>query len=239
MPEVFHATLQAGLANLRLDLAPEQHEMLDRYVRLLLAWTAAINLTAIREPEAVARDHLIDSLAAVPLLRESPEISILDLGSGGGLPGIPLAVALPRARVRLVESVGKKARFLATAVAALGIDGRVEVAAERAEDLAVRGREREMFDVVTVRAVAALAELIELAFPLLRVGGRLVAWKRQPFAAELAAGSNAARAIGGDVAVVPVAASSLAGHLLVVVTKRRATPARFPRSPAERRAKPL
>src|SRR6185436_12231477 len=104
-------------------------------------------------------------------------------------------------------------RFLATAVAALGLEGRVDTAAERAEDLARPGRRREAFDAVTVRAVAALPELIELAFPLLRVGGLLLAWKREPFAAELAAGRNAARGIGGDVEVAPVRAAGLDGHV--------------------------
>jgi 16S rRNA (guanine527-N7)-methyltransferase len=239
LADIFHATLRAGLTDLGLDIPADQLEPLDGYVRLLLAWTQAINLTAIREPEAVARDHLLDSLSAVGILREARVRSILDLGSGGGLPGIPLAIALPDVRVLLVESVAKKARFLATAVAALGLDGRVEVAVERAEDLARPGRQRDAFDAVTVRAVAALPELIELAFPLLRVGGRLLAWKREPFTTELAAGRNAARAIGGDVDVVRVRAAGLEGHVLVAVTKRRPTPGRFPRPPAERRAKPL
>jgi 16S rRNA (guanine527-N7)-methyltransferase len=239
LPDVFHTTLRDGLTDLGLDIPPERLELLDGYVRLLLAWTQAINLTAIREPGAVARDHLLDSLSAVAILREAKVRSILDLGSGGGLPGIPLAIALPDVRVLLVESVGKKARFLATAVAAPGLAGRVEVAVERAEGLARPGRQREAFDAVTVRAVAALPELIELAFPLLRVGGLLLAWKREPFAAELAAGRNAARAIGGDVEVVGVRATGLDGHVLVVATKRRPTPGRFPRPPVERRANPL
>jgi 16S rRNA (guanine527-N7)-methyltransferase len=221
-----------------VPLDQAQLDALDAYVRLLLAWTAAVNLTAIRDPEAVARDHLLDSLAAVPLLRDDAG-RVADLGTGGGLPGIPLAVALPSTRFALVESVGKKARFLATAVAALGLDDRVTVAAARAEDLAAPDRERERFDVVTVRAVAALPELIELALPLLRVGGRLIAWKREPFESELAAGRNAGRALGAEIEVVEVTAPRLEDRRLVVVTKGRPTPRRYPRSRADRRARPL
>ena len=209
-----------------------------------------MNLTAIREPAAVARDHLVDSLTAVALLRDPGVRRILDLGSGGGVPGIPLAIALPEVRVVLVESIAKKAAFLRTAVTAVGLAGRVEVAAERAEALAAPGREREAFDAVTVRAVAALAELVELGVPLLRVGGRLIAWKReppssaidagrQPLEAELSAGRNAARAIGAELAVVPVTVPGLEQHRLVVVTKRRPTAARLPRPPVERGARPL
>ncbi len=227
-----------------------QLSALDAYVRLLLAWTEAVNLTAIREPAAVARDHLVDSLTAVPLLRDAREQRLLDLGSGGGVPGIPLAIALPDAHVLLVESIAKKAAFLRAAVSAVGLADRVEVAAERAETLTIAGRGRAEFDTVTARAVAALPELVELGVPLLRVGGRLVAWKREPLAAEIAsgrqpleveltAGRAAARAIGAEVEVIPVTVPGLERHRLVIVTKRRPTPAGLPRPPAERRARPL
>jgi 16S rRNA (guanine527-N7)-methyltransferase len=152
--------------------------------------------------------------------------------------------------VLLVESIRKKALFLETAVDALGLGDRVTVAASRAEDLAMAGVEREQHDVVTARAVATLSELVELAFPLLRVGGRLVAWKREPriedvaagrppLEAEVTAGRNAARALGGVVAIEPVALPALADHRLVIVTKGRPTPSRFPRPPAERHGHPL
>jgi 16S rRNA (guanine527-N7)-methyltransferase len=238
LPDVFHDTLTAGLGELGLALDAAQLHHLDGYVRLLLRWTAAINLTAIRDPEAVARDHLVDSLAGLAILREQAAERILDLGSGGGLPGIPLAIAMPVARVLLVESIGKKAAFLRTAVTAAGLAERVMVAAGRAEDLAA-GQEREAWDAVTVRAVAALPELVELAFPLLRVGGRLLAWKREPLEEELLAGRNAARALGGDVDVRPVPVEALAERRLIVVEKTRPTPRRYPRPPAERRARPL
>jgi 16S rRNA (guanine527-N7)-methyltransferase len=242
LPAEFHETLTQGLSALGLNLSPDQTAAFDAYVRLLLRWTQAINLTAIRDPEAVARDHLVDSLAGAAVLRDAAAQRVLDLGSGGGLPGIPLAIAMPQARFLLVESIGKKARFLRTAVGAaagVGLPERVAVAAERAEDLATPGRERDQWDAVTVRAVAALPELIELAFPLLRVGGRLVAWKREPLADEVAAARNAARALGGELDVRLVPVEGLAERRLVVIEKRRPTPRRFPRPPAERRAHPL
>jgi 16S rRNA (guanine527-N7)-methyltransferase len=239
LPAEFNETLAGGLTELGLALGPAQLEALDDYVRLLLRWTEAINLTAIRDPGAVARDHLLDSLAGVAVLRETGADRILDLGSGGGLPGIPLAIAMPEPRFLLVESIGKKAGFLRTAVAAADLGGRVTVAAERAEALAEPGREREGWAAVTVRAVATLPELIELAFPLLRVGGHLLAWKREPLADELAASRNAARAMGGEIEVREVPVRALAERRIVVVEKQRPTPRRYPRPPAERRSRPL
>jgi 16S rRNA (guanine527-N7)-methyltransferase len=241
LPDSFHETLHSGLATLAVSLSGGQLAAVDAYVRLLLAWTAAINLTAIREPVAVARDHIVDSLTALATLREHGAAEVLDLGSGGGLPGIPLAIALPASQFLLVESVGKKAAFLRTAIAAPGValEARVEVASERAEDLAALDRLRERFDAVTVRAVAALPELVELAFPLLRVGGRLIAWKRAPMDAELAAGRNAVRALGGRADVVTVTVPELEDRRLVVMEKTRPTPRRYPRPPVERRRSPL
>ena len=137
------------------------------------------------------------------------------------------------------SSIGKKAMFLRAAVGALGLQDRVDVATARAEDVA-RGSDRGTVDVVTVRAVGSLPELIELALPLLRIGGTLVAWKRGEIAAELAAGRRAAQVVGGgEVVVHPVALAALGDHRLVTVVKERRTASRFPRSPADRRAELL
>ena len=144
---------------------------------MLLAWNAAINLTAIRDPAEVAVRHVADSLLGLAVLREAGVEAFIDLGSGGGFPGIPLAIALPGVDALLVESVGKKARFLETAVAAIGAAGRVAVAAVRGETLGHDPVHRGQWPAVVARAVAPLDDLVELAFPLLRRGGRLIAWK--------------------------------------------------------------
>src|SRR5207249_113823 len=151
-----------------------------RQVRLLLAWNRALNLTAIRDAESIAREHVLDSLTAGPLLLERGVKELLDLGSGGGFPGLPLAVSLNLERTLLVESVGKKARFLDAAAGVVGLGDRLSVANSRVEALASRAEGREAWPLVTARAVASLAELVELAFPLLSVGGALLAWKRAP-----------------------------------------------------------
>ncbi len=238
LPTEYEAALRRGLADLGISLPGPARAAIDGHVRLLLAWTRAINLTAIRDPADVALRHVVDSLTALPWLRSRSIGRLLDLGSGGGFPGIPLAAALPAVEVTLAEPIGKKARFLETAVAAIGLAGRVSVVAARAEELArdpvVRGR----WDAVMARAVASTAELVELAFPLLAPGGALLAWKRGDPEGELRAASRAVKGLGGgSVEVVDVDVRGLDGHRLVVATRppSGAVPDGYPRDPAVRR----
>lgn len=257
----FWSTLDDGLRHLRTELTAGSRVALDAHARLLLAWNEAINLTALRTAELIARGHVLDSLTAhhlcLELLGRRPgdpaRARLLDLGSGGGYPGIPLAVVLRVARCALVDSVGKKAAFLEVAAAAAAsalIDAgepapRFDILAERAEDLADEPDQREGWDLVTARAVGSLAEVAELGLPLLVVGGHLVAWKRDMSAGrsgladELRASRRVIQAAGGiapRVTPVPVADDlGLIGHVLVIVRKVRPTPDRYPRPPTERR----
>jgi 16S rRNA (guanine527-N7)-methyltransferase len=236
---VYGATLDAGLARLGLNLPPAARDTIDGHVRLLLAWTSAINLTAIRDPADVATAHVLDSLTAVAVLRARGIDRSIDLGSGGGFPGLPLAAALPMARSVLLEPVAKKARFLATVVDAVGLADRVEPAAIRAEALAADPRHRGRWPAVTARAVASLADLIELAFPLLTAGGCLIAWKRGDLASEIARAGLAMDALGGgtlDVRTVDL--PGLDRHRLIVATSEGRVPAGYPRDPGVRRRRP-
>jgi len=240
LPAAFAATIDAGLGAIYGTVLSERdRRVIDAHVRLLLAWNRAINLTAIRDAEAIAREHVLDSLTALPILRRAGVDEFADLGSGAGFPGLPLAAALPARRALLVESVGKKARFLETVLGAVELPA-VGVAATRAERLAADPRHREGWRAVVARAVTDLADLAELAVPLLRPGGLLVAWKRVPLHEELARAERAlpqlrARIVGLE----PVTVAGLADHVLVVLEKTGETPARFPRDPAARRRQPL
>jgi 16S rRNA (guanine527-N7)-methyltransferase len=254
MGEEFDLALEAGLDELGLLNGPAATPLARRsyeaHARLLRDWSAAINLTAIREPAAIAHRHTCDSLSAVERLAELAAAgpTLLDLGSGGGYPGLPLAVALPLTRVALVDSVGKKARFLRVAAAAVasileagaGTAPAIVAMAERAEDLAEEPDQRAAWGIVTARAVGSLAEVIELAMPLVREGGAVVAWKREEdrggLRAELRDAGSIIRASGGGrPEVLTIAASFLAGHRLVVVPKQRPTPASYPRPASVRR----
>lgn len=228
-----------ALAAADVHLERSARRVIDDHLRLLTAWNASINLTAIVDPVGMARRHVIDSLAALPVLLEGPHATLVDIGSGAGFPGIPLAAAISGLRVTLVESIRKKAAFLQAVADLSGLAGRVTVRAERAEGLAPG-----QSDLVTARAVGSLDQLIELALPLLAPGGRLIAWKRGDLAGELTPAIRAARAMGGSIpSWVPhlddvALAADLAGHGVVVVEKVARTPPGFPRDPAERRRRP-
>lgn len=180
----------------------------------------------------------------MPLLAgRDHDASLLDLGSGGGFPGVPLAAALSGLRVTLVDSIGKKAAFLRAVTTVTGLAGRVGVETARAESLAEDPAHRGVAAVVTARAVGSLGDLIELAMPLLEPGGRLIAWKRgdlhSELATELASARAAAEALGaGRPMIHDVPVARLAGHRLMEIRKVRATPAGYPRDPAARRRSP-
>lgn len=162
------APLQAGLAELNLD-QPQLAERLLAYLDLLVKWNRAFNLTAIREPAQMLPLHLFDSLVILPWVQGE---RLLDVGSGAGLPGIPLALAQPQLQVVLLDSNGKKARFLRQAKLELGL-ANVEVVEARVEAYAAEAA----FDVITSRAFARLEEFVALTQPLLAAGGRWLAMK--------------------------------------------------------------
>ena len=247
LPADFHSILDDGLAAIPLELTPPQRVAIENHVRLLLAWNVHINLSGLRTPPEIVRGHVLDALIAVPALSRMGATSLIDLGSGAGFPGIPLAVALPVARAALVDSITKKATFLDAAAAvvieALGTSTEVAALAERAEDLAEEPDHRDSWDLVTARAVGTVAESAEIGLPLARRGGHVAIWKRAAGTAELrqeiqragrviqAAGGAPARVVTLDVA----AKVGLAGNCLVVIRKVRPTPDRYPRPPGERR----
>jgi 16S rRNA (guanine527-N7)-methyltransferase len=223
LPSAYDAALDAGLASLGLPLDATARRALSDHARLLLAWNRAINLTSITDPERLAVLHVLDSLSAAPLLLRAGAMRLADLGSGGGYPGLPLAVALPETRVTLIDSIAKKTRFLEAAVHATGLSSRVEVATARAEALEneIRKGRRRPFDVVTARAVGAMGRLVELAFPLLARGGRLIAWKRGDVAAEVEAAATVVQRLGGgSIRIENIPTPGLEGHVLVVAERR-------------------
>lgn len=256
LPDGDRRVLDGGFAAIGLTIDDAARRILEGHVRLLLAWNRAINLTAIRDPAEIAIRHVVDSLTGVGPLRDRGLSSVVDLGSGGGFPGLPLAAVLGGGRAVLVESVGKKARFLSTVVDAVGLGQRVRVAPIRAEALSPGDLPEGA--AVVARGVASLGDLIELAFPLLGPGRPLIAWKSasalDPASEELRGARRALEAIDPDARIeveTPLEtdrpgrsdrASILAplrDHRLVIVTRsdRPVDPA-WPRDPAQRRRRP-
>jgi 16S rRNA (guanine527-N7)-methyltransferase len=221
----------------RLDAATI--ERCERYARLLIERNTTTNLTAITSPADIATKHFLDSLTALAVRRWSGRERIVDVGSGAGFPALALKLALPGLRVTLVESMGKKARFLEEVTTTLGIDG-VEIRNERAETLA-RGR-RDRYDVGTARAVGTLGVVIEYLLPFLVVGGDVIAWKGR-VDAELGGARKACAAIGGEIVSITRTSdlgfgAALPGRTLVLIRKIRATSERYPRSAAEAKRRP-
>jgi 16S rRNA (guanine527-N7)-methyltransferase len=237
-----------------LTMTGVERAAVDGHVRLLTAWNQQINLTALRRPDQIARNHVVDSLIALPALRSLAGAveSLVDIGSGGGFPGLPLVALLRPPRAALVESIAKKARFLDAAARqmqeALAAEAprtvpKIAVHSERTEYLADEANQRESWHLVTARAVGTIAEVAELGLPLTRAGGFVVAWKLDGGDGSLRREIDTARRIiqacGGAAARIVrlehAARVGLDGHCVVTIKKVRPTPDRYPRQPTERR----
>jgi 16S rRNA (guanine527-N7)-methyltransferase len=215
-------------------------DLADRVVRLLEALRSERDPhTTVTDPSDALDRHVADSLSGLEIAAVRDASRMADLGAGAGFPGLPLALALPAARVDLLESASRKTAVIDRLTAAAGIGNARSVTA-RAEEWAA-GDGREAYDVVTARAVAALPVLVEYAAPLLRAGGALVAWKGARDADEEAAGRRAADALGLEVAdVVPVKPFPEArDRRLYVFRKVSPTPDRYPRRPGMAAKRPL
>jgi 16S rRNA (guanine527-N7)-methyltransferase len=226
-------TRLAALAS-RYGLGEEGTERLSRLLRALLEDPLAP--TAIRSPVRAIDDHLADSLVGLEVPEVRAARRAADLGSGAGLPALPLAVAMPDTRFTLVESAGRKCDFLTRTAAACGL-ANVEIARARAEELGTPAD----YDLVTVRALAELAVVAEYAAPLLRVGATLLAWRGRRDGDGEQAAARAAAALGlelGPVLRVEPYPGARERHLHVV-TKVAETPARFPRRPGVALKRPL
>ena len=211
------------------------------FARLLGTYDQA-NVIGTREPGSILLDHILDSLSCFlfgPLVGAQ---RLADVGSGGGLPGIPIKIAQPTLQATLIESTGKKVRFLRHAVERLGLGG-VEVLDGRVEEVAHARGYRETYDVVTARAVARLSVVAECCVPLLRVGGHVISMKARLQTEELSEGERAAQRLGAKVSEVlqvphlPEIGSK--ERRLVILEKVRDTPGKYPRKVGVPAKKPL
>ena len=224
-----------------VPLGPDADERLYEYARLLCSYDRA-NVIGTRDVNQALLDHVLDSLSCLlfPPLVQASRIS--DVGSGGGLPGIPLALALPEASFTLLEATGKKVMFLQHAAESLGLPG-VDIVNARVEEAAHELERRAAHDVCTVRAVASLPVLVEYCLPLLKVGGYMVAMKGHVSEEEYADGERAASLMGGgllqtiDVPSLPEMGQK--ARRLVVLQKAVATPDVYPRRVGVPAKKPL
>ncbi len=234
--------LRLGALKLGIELQSAQLEQFESYYRELLDWNRRVNLTAITDYEEVQLKHFLDSLTVARALAEpaGKDIRLIDVGTGAGIPGIPLKILRPEIRLVLLDATAKKARFLEHITAQLGLDG-VEIAVGRAEEVAHQPDYRERFGVVLSRAVAGLPALVELTLPFCAVGGRFIAQKKGDIDEEVNQASRAIDRLGGKlVAVEKIDLPEFADQRrLVIIDKIAPTPEKYPRRPGIPAKRPL
>ena len=231
----FTAKLRDKFVEYGYGLSDVAAEKFLGYYRFLVGYNGKVNLTAITDEDGVIAKHFLDSLAATPYLKEG--VKLADIGSGAGFPAVVLKIYRPDADVTMFESNGKKTAFLEALTEELGLKG-IRAANMRAEDAGRKERYREAFDVVTARAVTETRVLLEYAMPLLKMGGRLVAYKAH-CADEVAAAENAAKILGAELTEAKEYALEGNFRTLLVYTKTAETPEKYPRRYARIASEPL
>jgi 16S rRNA (guanine527-N7)-methyltransferase len=225
-----------------IELSAVQLDAFDTYLSTLLDWNRRINLTSVTDAAEIAALHFLDSLACLSAWRVDANVCVTDVGSGAGLPGIPIAIARPDLRVTLLESTRKKCRFLEEVIARIPLP-LVSVDCRRAEEAGRDQGTREAFDIATTRAVSELAVVAELCLPLIKLGGAALIMKGPRIESEIARAENAVTTLGGEVEYArPFALPTPAGpaeRVIVILRKVHPTPEKYPRAPGMPAKRPL
>lgn len=216
-----------------LKLNREQLEKFEKYYSLLVEYNQKFNITAITEREEIIVKHFVDSILKVDKLNGK----LLDVGSGGGFPALPLKIVNENLSVSLVESTGKKCDFLREVVKNLCLEN-VDIFCERAEELSRKENFREKFDIVSARAVARLNTLAEYCLPFTKVGGKFIAFKGD-YVEELKEAQNAIKILGGEVEKVEDFTLDGAKRGIIYIEKIKSTPEKYPRGRGKERKCPL
>ena len=232
--------LEDSLNKLSIEYDEEKLSKLENFYELTVEKNKVMNLTAITDPEEFIIKHFVDSLAVLNFISFSPGMKAADLGTGGGFPGIPLAIFHPEVNFILIDSVNKKLNFISEAAAKLGISN-VETLHGRAEDIAHLDEHRENYDYVFSRAVSNMSSLSELALGLVKLNGLFVAYKSDNSHDEIRAAANALKLMGGTLdsennILLP---NSDIKRYFYFIKKSTTTPKKYPRKPGEPARRPL
>ncbi len=233
--DLMKETLDAGLPALALELPEEVRLKLCQFGNAVVRQNEVMNLTAITEPDKVAKLHLLDSLSVL-CCADLRGKQIIDVGCGAGFPGVPLAIACGDAKITLLDSLAKRMNWLETVLPELGVTNARCVTARAEEAISTR---REKFDYATSRAVARLNILLELTAPYVRVGGAVLAMKGAAAREELAEAENAIKKLGLKLESVRDFPVDGATHSVIVLRKIHPTPAQYPRRYAKIKQAPL
>lgn len=223
-----------------VSLDDDMLQKFAQYQALLIEWNTRINLTSITDPQEITIKHFLDSLSLLKIADLPDEARVLDMGTGGGLPGIALQIVRPAWQVTLMDATAKKVRFLETVIQELGLTN-AQALQFRAEDAGQAPAYRERYDVVAARALARMPILAEYLLPLCKVGGLCVAMKGSSAPIEAVDASYAIKLLGGqilgiDKVLLPTLEEA---HFLVKVAKITPTPSHYPRRAGVPIRKPL
>ena len=227
-------TLAEGLPRLGLNLDDTVQNTLCTFGEAVVEQNKVMNLTAITEPEQVAKLHLLDSLSLLTLENLSGK-RMIDVGCGAGFPGVPVKIACPDVRLTLLDSLGKRMSWLERTLPELGVEA--ECVTARAEEFVTT--RREQYDIATSRAVARLNILLELTAPYVKVGGKILAMKGTAAREELTEAKNAIKRLGLQLEKVEEFPVDGTAHTVIVLKKVSATPAQYPRRYAKIKQAPL
>lgn len=233
--ECIPATFEQAVHDLGIEFDQGDVQKLAQYLDGLLESNRHFNLTGIKEPEEAWTRHILDSLSLIPCLTKEKVAHVIDVGSGGGLPGIPLAITMSQVTFVLVEATKKKALFLSEIAEQLGLDN-VTVLAERAEELATKdGGFRDSADAVIARAVGPLNVLLELTIPFAKVGGIVLAIKGKKAQQEIDDAKKALRILRAEVET----SERTTTGTVVMIRKKDSTPNKYPRIAGEPKRAPI
>ena len=236
----FYELMKNATEEVGICLSKEQYDKFMKYMRLIQEWNEKVNLTAITEDEEIVKKHFIDCIKAYKSDELKKAETIIDVGTGAGFPGIPIAIMDENKKVTLLDSLNKRINFLNLVISELGLKN-VKTIHSRAEDGARIKELREKFDIATSRAVANMAVLSEFCLPYVKVGGSFVALKGPAIEEELEGSRNAIGVLGGklkNIIEIKIEETDL-NHNIVIVNKIKECPSNYPRKAGIVNKKPI